>query len=72
MSFALKELTQLLSNTVSTLGVVIARDGPRLRIASTHGLITATSTENLTLGDRVVIQKGIAFKAPVPRLRISV
>lgn len=72
MSFALRELTHLLSDNTSSLGVVIEREGQRLRIATAQGVVTATSTETLAVGDRVLIQQGSAFKAPIPTTRHAV
>lgn len=79
MSFALKDLSRLLSGESSAgnlisgpiggsvLGAVIGLDGELVRLATERGAVTARTLDALAIGDRVVIRAGMAFKAPVAR-----
>lgn len=68
MSFALKELQRLVSEDTTVLGSVVGIDGVLIRVATARGAITARTVDALVVGDRVLIQNGMASKAPVARL----
>ena len=68
MSFALKELQRLVSEDATVLGSVIGIDGVLIRVATARGAVTARTVDALVVGDRVLIQNGMASKAPVARL----
>ena len=79
MSFALKQLSRLLSqdtystdlatggNTASVLGSVVELnvDGGLVRIATHRGAVTARPADSLVVGQRVVVSSGVAYRAPV-------
>ena len=67
MSFALKELSDLLAPPTVEDGVVVGVEGPLLRVASGRGAIRARAFEPLAVGERVRIQNGVATRAPVAR-----
>ena len=68
MSFALKELQRLVSEDTTVLGSVVGIDGVLIRVATARGAVTARTVDALVVGDRVLIQNGMASKAPVARL----
>ena len=68
MSFALKELQRLVSEDATVLGSVVGIDGVLIRVATARGAVTARTVDALVVGDRVLIQNGMASKAPVARL----
>jgi len=65
MTFALKELTRLLSPSSVVLGSVVQVSGAVLRVATTQGAMTVRTLESLNVGDRVQISNGLATQAPV-------
>lgn len=67
MSFALKELSDLLAPPTVEVGLVVGVEGPVLRVATGRGAIRARASEPMAVGDRVRIQNGFATKAPVAR-----
>jgi hypothetical protein len=67
MSFALKELTQLLSPQTSEIGAVVGIEGSVIRVATARGAVLARSVDVLAVGDRVWIRNGMATPAPVAR-----
>ncbi len=67
MSFALKELSDLLAPQPVQIGVVVSVDGPLLRLATGRGVIRARAFEPMAVGERVRIQNGVATRAPVAR-----
>ena len=68
MSFALKELQRLVSEDATVLGSVVGIDGVLVRVATARGAVTARTVDALVIGDRVLLQNGMACKAPVARL----
>lgn len=72
MSFALSELARLLNQPDVMQGVVIEQHGSTLRVATAQGAITALSSESLSVGERVLIQQGNAYKAPQASQRYAV
>jgi len=65
MTFALKELTRLLSSSPALLGSVVQVNGPVLRVATPQGAMTVRTLEPINVGDRVQISNGLATPAPV-------
>jgi len=65
MTFPLKELSRLLAQDAAVVGSVVHVDGTRVRVATERGAVMARTLDGLTVGDRVLIQNGIAIKAPV-------
>jgi hypothetical protein len=72
MSFALTELGQLLAPRRQIVGVVMARSGDQVSVATPQGLVTARALSPLNIGERVLINAGSASKAPVARVSFSV
>lgn len=68
MSFALKELQRLVSEDATVLGSVVGIDGVLIRVATARGAVTARTVDALMIGDRVLVQNGMASRAPVARL----
>lgn len=67
MTFALKELTRLLSQDSPVVGAVVGIDGARIRVATERGAAIARTLDTLAVGDRVLIRNGMATRAPVAR-----
>lgn len=67
MTFALKELSRLLTTDRPLLGTVVGINGAFVRIATERGAVTARALDALAVGDRVHVQNGVATKAPVAR-----
>ncbi|WP_127476527.1 hypothetical protein [Sulfurivermis fontis] len=67
MTFALKELSRLLTQDRATMGIVVAIKGSVVRIATERGAVTAKALDALAVGDRVRIDNGIAIKAPTAK-----
>ncbi|TRZ64063.1 MAG: hypothetical protein D4S02_11380 [Rhodocyclaceae bacterium] len=67
MSFALKELSRLLTTPDTTVGAVVAIDGVKVRVATTSGAMTVHAVETVSVGDRVLIRNGLARRAPTAR-----
>jgi hypothetical protein len=67
MSFALQELSRLLAPLEGTVGVVVAIDGTRVRVATPTGALTVHALDALVVGDRVLIRNGQARRAPSAR-----
>ncbi|MFN3980157.1 MAG: hypothetical protein ACK4SA_07230 [Caldilinea sp.] len=67
MSFALRELSQLLTAERLLVGSVVEVDGTQVRVATARGAVTARTLDVLAVGDRVHIQNGIASRAPSAR-----
>lgn len=65
MTFPLQELEKLLTPGTTTVGVVVAIDGTKARVATPRGAVTASAAERLATGDRVLIRAGLAYKAPI-------
>lgn len=65
MTFALKELTRLLSPEALTVGSVVEVSAGLVRIATERGAVSAMSMDVLAVGDRVVIRNGMATKSPI-------
>ncbi len=72
MSFALTELSQLLAPRQQIVGVVMARSGEQVSVATPQGLIIARALTPLNTGERVLINAGTASRAPVARVSFSV
>lgn len=74
MSFALSDLSRLLAPETLTLGAVVATNpaAGTVRIATARGAVQAKTIDNLSIGDRVQINNGIASKAPAPRATYAV
>lgn len=64
MSFPLKELSRLLAQDSSSVGVVVGFNGALVRLATEKGAVMARTLDVLTVGDRVLIRQGVAMKAP--------
>ena len=67
MTFALKELTRLLSQDSSVVGSVVGIEGVLVRVATERGAAIARTLDTLAVGDRVLIKNGMATRAPVAR-----
>lgn len=67
MTFALKELTRLLSQDATVVGSVVGIEGVLIRVATERGAVNARTVDALVVGDRVLIKNGMASKAPVAR-----
>lgn len=67
MTFALKELTRLLSQDSTVVGSVVGIEGALVRVATERGAAIARTLDALTVGDRVLIKNGMATRAPVAR-----
>jgi hypothetical protein len=67
MTFALKELTRLLSQDATVVGSVVGIEGVLIRVATERGAVNARTVDALVVGDRVLIKNGMATKAPVAR-----
>lgn len=67
MTFALKELTRLLSPDATVIGSVVGIEGVLIRVATERGAVNARTVDALAVGDRVLIKNGMATKAPVAR-----
>lgn len=67
MTFALKELTRLLSQDATVIGSVVGIEGVLIRVATERGAVNARTVDALVVGDRVLIKNGMATKAPVAR-----
>lgn len=65
MSFALRELSKLLTADSTMLGVVVSVEISMIKVATAKGAMTVKSLETLIVGDRVLISQGLARKAPV-------
>ncbi len=65
MSFALRELSKLLNADSTLLGVVVSVEISRSKVATAKGVMTVKTLETLIVGDRVLINQGLARKAPV-------
>lgn len=65
MSYPLKELSQLLAQENTALGVVLEIDNATVKLATSQGAVTARTLDPLKIGDRVVVRNGIATQAPV-------
>ncbi|PPD34024.1 MAG: hypothetical protein CTY19_05835 [Methylomonas sp.] len=65
MSFALRELSKLLSTDSTVLGVVVSVETSMIKVATATGAMTVKTLETLNVGDRVLISQGLARKAPV-------
>jgi outer membrane usher protein FimD/PapC len=65
MSFALRELSKLLTVDTTTLGVVVSVEPSMIKVATAKGAMTVKTLETLIVGDRVLISQGLARKAPV-------
>lgn len=67
MSFALKELAQLLTTDHAVLGSVVAVEESQVKVATERGAVTARTLDGLAVGDRVLVRDGIATRAPTAR-----
>lgn len=67
MTFALKELTRLLSQDSTVVGSVVGIEGALVRVATERGAAIARTLDTLAVGDRVLIKNGMATRAPVAR-----
>ena len=65
MSFALRELSKLLTTDSTVLGVVVSIEPSEIKVATAKGAMTVRTLETLIVGDRVLISQGLARKAPV-------
>lgn len=72
MSFALKELSKLLTADQAIIGSVVGIEGNAIRIATERGAVTARTLDALAIGDRVLVKNGMASRAPVARQRFAV
>ena len=64
MSYPLKELSRLLAQDSSSVGVVVGFNGVLVRLATEKGAVMARTLDVLAIGDRVLIKQGVAMKAP--------
>ena len=67
MSFALRELSKLLTADSTMLGVVVSVETSMIKLATAKGAMTVRTLETLIVGDRVLISQGLARKAPVAK-----
>lgn len=65
MSYPLKELSRLLAQDSSSVGVVVGFNGALVRLATEKGAFMARTLDVLAIGDRVLIRQGVAMKVPV-------
>jgi hypothetical protein len=65
MSFALRELSKLLTADSTMLGVVVNVETSMIKASTAKGAVSVRTLETLTVGDRVLISQGLARKAPV-------
>jgi hypothetical protein len=65
MSFAIKNLSDLLRQERVLYGVVVAVHGEMVHVATPRGGVHARAMDHLQAGDRVKIDGGLATKAPV-------
>jgi hypothetical protein len=72
MTFPLKELSRLLTQEAAVVGSVVGVDGALVRVATERGVVVTRTLESLAVGDRVLIQNGLATRAPVARQSFSV
>lgn len=72
MTFPLKELTRLLSQDATVVGSVVSIDGVLVRVATERGMVLARTLDVLSVGDRVLLQNGVAIKAPVAKTAFPV
>lgn len=67
MTFALRELTRLLTQDQAVAGSVVAFEGALVRVATARGAVMARTLDTLAVGDRVLVRSGLATRAPVAR-----
>ena len=67
MTFPLTVLTRLLAPDATLIGAVVGIDGSLVRVATARGAIMVSSTDVLTVGDRVLVRNGLAVRAPVAK-----
>lgn len=72
MTFPLKELSRLLTQDAAVVGSVVGVDGVLVRVATERGVAIARTLGTLAVGDRVLIQNGLASKAPVAKTAFPV
>jgi hypothetical protein len=72
MTFPLKELSRLLAQDAAIVGSVVSVDGAVIRVATERGVAIARMLDALAVGDRVLIQNGLAAKAPVAKTAFPV
>lgn len=72
MTFPLKELSRLLTQDKTLIGIVVEINNATIKVATPEGALTVPSPQNLKLGDRVLVRNGIATKAPVATHTFSV
>jgi hypothetical protein len=65
MSFAIKDLSALLTSDQQTVGSVMSISGDYATIATQKGNMIARVAGNVSTGDRVRLRAGWAEKAPV-------
>lgn len=59
-SYPLHALRELLAQTVPTRGVVVRAWDGRVQVATSAGLVTASTTAPLAVGSRATIARGVA------------
>lgn len=67
MTFALAELTRLLTQEPTIVGSVVAVEGALVRVATARGAVMARTLDSLAVGDRVLVRSDLATRAPVAR-----
>ncbi len=72
MSYPLKELSQLLAQENTVLGVVLETNNATVTLATSQGAVSARTLDPLKIGDRVVVRNGFATKAPTATRAFSV
>ena len=72
MSYPLIDLINQLSTTNEVLGRVVSIQGTRVLAATPKGLQSVTAAAGLSVGDRVSINAGFAYKAPSATVIIPV
>lgn len=65
MTFPLKELSRLLKQENTQMGIVVAMSNATIKVATPQGAMTVPSQETLKIGDRVLVRNGMATRAPV-------
>ena len=72
MSYPLIDLVNQLSPQGATLGKVMSIQGNRVLAATPRGLQSVTAAAGLSVGERVSINAGFAYKAPSATITIPV
>lgn len=72
MTFPLKDLSSLIGQRGKTTGVIVQVGDGFVRVATRQGGVMARMLDVPAVGDRVLVENGIATKAPVAGRRYPV